>query len=300
MEIERFLHEYRQVRTHKPLARGTKELYGHCLRRLESFLAKRGIALLNLTVAQFEEFLGTQPWGSSSRYTALAAVKAFLLWLKLGEDDHPLCKHALPRDPAGPQPTPKHNELEKLFKSIDRRAVAGKRDFLAALLAQECGLRAKEMANLQQDLFDLENMEFTVVVKGGLEWVTPFPESVKIAAERWIPARDRIAVEGTTTLFVALNGTRKVDGIFVSALGYPMTRHGIKEMFYRMTENAGIERYSPHAFRRSFCTEAVMRNVNLRLIQLQGRWKSIGMVVLYSQAATAQAFRGHFGGFGEV
>jgi len=301
MNTEGFLHEYRQVRNNKPLSPRSKRVYREYLERLDGYLREHGFTFPNLTKNQFSQFLDEQPWGSSSRYNALAAAKAYRRWGTDDDpdDDHPLVKHSLPRDPTGPLPTPKKAQLDKLFKSFDLRTILAIRAYLAALLAQETGLRANEIATIKRDDVDLENLEFRIVVKGGFEWITPFPESVRDAVKRWLPARDRLAQDGVDTLFVALKGTRRIDGKYVSAVGYPLTRHGVKLMFYRMTEKAGIGRYSPHAFRRSFCTDAVERNVNLRLIQMQGRWRSMRMVELYSKTASPQAFRGHFGGFGE-
>lgn len=297
MDIEGFLHEYRQVRNRGPLSPRSKEMYGHYLQKLDEFLIASGIELVELTPEEFEEFLDGQPWGSSARYNALVFLKAFLRWL--GEWDHPISKFSITRGPPAPRRTPKRKQILRLVESMDQRSVKGKRDYAITVLTLETGLRANEIATLQRDDIDLENLEFKIRVKGGGEWITPFPASVGDAMEKWLRARERIAQDSATEFFLAVGGTRRVRGNWVSAVGYPMTRHGVKELFYHLTESAGIGRYGPHAFRRAFCTQAVERNVNLRLIQIQGRWKSMRMVEHYSQDAQAEAFRDHFGGFGD-
>jgi len=299
MDIERFIYEYRQDRTRKPLSPRTKQLYREYLERLDQHLREHGISFPNLTVEEFEHFLDIQPWGSSARYNALAAIKAYFVWEGRGKDD-PLRAHSLPRDPTGPLPTPKAQQIEKLLKSIDQRTVKGKRDFAIFVLTLETGLRANEIATFKRANIDLDNLEFKIRVKGGREWVTPFPASAGDVLTRWFPARDRIAVAGVEECFLALGGRRKFDDGYGPALGFPLTRHGVKQLFYERTSSAGIGRFSPHAFRRAFAVEAAARNTNLLLIKNQGRWRSVRMVEHYTQTLHMDAFRGHFGDYGEV
>ena len=125
---------------------------------------------------------------------------------------------------------------------------------------------------------DLEKGTLSVVGKGSKEARALFGPETAALLEEWIGVRNTwLSHQGLTdpeTVFVALGGLTP---------GKPLTTDGLRKILWRLGEEAGVPRVSPHAFRRAFATLIVVNGASTRVAQVLGRWSNVGMVERYTQ-----------------
>jgi integrase len=146
---------------------------------------------------------------------------------------------------------------------------------------RDIGLRASEICRLKVDQVDLEGLTLTVKVKGSKYQTKVFTPETADHLRAWLDVRASIARPGVRTVFVAIRGIKP---------GTPMNSDGLRSVFRKMSEKAGIPLISPHVMRRTMATLAIRAGAPTRLVQVQGGWSSVRMVERYTGALRPEDF----------
>lgn len=133
-------------------------------------------------------------------------------------------------------------EMEKL-----RRACGNKRD-LALLDFLYCtGCRVSEVARLNIDDIDFENMECTVLGKGNKERTVYLSEVAAMNLGEYLASRK----DGNEALFTG-KGTERLG------------KNGIEVLLKRLGKKAGVINVHPHRYRRTLATNLLDRGMNIQ------------------------------------
>lgn len=271
------------------LAESTAHNYEENLELLELWLKVNKCDPLELSPGAILFFFRTMDWSNSTERSFLAAAKGYLKFT-YGKQ-HPVVKMRHKWIDPGEQRTLEPEETALLLASIDICRPKGRRDIALLLLMLDTGLRSSEICRLRVADLDMDKCKLSVIQKGSRSRYAVFSEGTRIRLRRWFPDREQMALQGVETVFVSVGGIKK---------GQPLTRDGLRCVFRRMSNDAGLDLFSPHAMRRTYCTDAIRRNVNHKLIQTQGGWKTPAMVFRYAQAIEVEAYRGHFGDYADL
>ncbi len=254
------------------LAARTIALYRHYL----NLYALGGVEDVDLAGAR--QFLSAHPgWSASTRHSAAAALRGFCRW-RYGAA-HPVVTGLRSRrvNP-GPQRTLSIDQLSRLMASFSS-SPAGVRNLALVTLAVDTGLRASELCALEVKHLHLEEGYLAVICKGGQWGFANFFEYSRSCLARWLAVRETCALPQTRTVFCSVKE------------GKPLSRDGLRVIFRRLGQVAGIGPLSPHDLRRTFATLASQAGAPDRVIQVAGRWSSIAMVQRYTQALQGKALQ---------
>jgi len=262
------------------LAQSTQANYSQILQDVGAWMQDQGLAAGQLRARHFDAWLATKVWLNSTEINALCALRAYLDW-RFPKGHHFTKK--IKRIEPEPGRALDHGQVLELLAAARARS---SRDHALVILMLETGLRSSEACRLKVSDVDLKACKLSVLQKGGRIRHSVFTRDASAAIETWIhDSRGlRVMYEGRTYphLFLALGGIRP---------GRPLTRDGLRSVFRRLGDAAELGLLSPHDLRRTFCTEAVARGANLRLLMVQGGWSQLAMVQRYSASLQPEAFR---------
>jgi integrase/recombinase XerD len=220
-----------------------------------------------LRAADLVKFVSREGWGSSQRYTALCACRAFLRWL-CGAS-HPALSARVKRIPTAPQPRLSAEQVAALIDSFDPSTVAGCRDRALAAVALDCNLRVTELCHLEAGNVYLEGGKLFALTKGG-QWLwKTFSEVTADFVRSWLEVRSPAL--GVSALFITFHHAN---------IGRPLTREGIQGIMKRWGKKVGFH-ISPHMFRRSYATLSTLNGAPENVVMVGGGWKSTRMVQHY-------------------
>lgn len=259
-------------------ADSTRESYRYVLYRALGWLDQQGgLALEDLTLKLYQQFLGSHDWSNNMKRLYGAALRAYFKFYEW--PDHPIFQEVLPRDDAPPGRALDHDELRDLLASFDTTKAIGWRNLAILALMAETGLRASEVCKIDLKRVDLRHFEITAQVKGKKKgerkWRKAIvSEDVRRFLEIWLDERPKYAKPDVHTLFVSLGGTTR---------GKPLTRGGLRALFRQWGEKADIGKLSPHDMRRTMAVLLIEAGAPTRLVQVLGGWDDIRMVERYTQ-----------------
>lgn len=180
------------------------------------------------------------------------------------------------------QRTLDESELMAVLASCDTSSELGARDLAIISLMADSGLRSAEVCRLKVSDLDFQKRRLWVVIKGGDEKPGSFSADTAAALSRWLEVRAQRVRPGVATLFVGLGGLTP---------GRPLTTSGLRVIFRAIAKRAGlVGQFSPHVMRRTMCCLALRRGAPTRIVMSAGRWSTLTMVEVYSQAITIDDF----------
>lgn len=265
--------------TVRNLSRATVEGYRYEVQRLASAFPGKppGEYMLNDLLGFLAE--RRKKCGDAAIKHAGNALQSFFGYTLKGES--PAKELPVPRPKRRQQRTLKHEQALAVLAACDTSSHTGKRDLALVALMLDSGLRAAEACRLPVQSLDLEARLFKVIVKGGQEMFGVYSLETANYLAAWLPARAEIAQAETATLFVSIGGLKP---------GTSLTTDGLRNIFRRLGQAAGLEHFSPHDLRRTFATLATLMGAPTRLIQLAGRWEDMSQVIQYTRALRATDF----------
>lgn len=261
------------------VATSTAMKYGECLTYLFRWIACEDLEIETLRVLDFRRFSEAKQYSNAYQRVCLIALKQYLRWRRL--DDHPLLKYKIKKK-QGPLPRSLHpEEMDSFIASIDDSSPKGKRDRAIVLLMYDTCIRASEVCRLQLAHVDLQRCQLNVLVKGG-DWQSKaFTEATRDLLMEWIRIRTSIAVNGTSTLFCSIGGTRP---------GTPLTRWGLVSIFKYLGDVNGI-RISPHDLRRSGIIAMTLKGASVPVMMKQTGHRNLGVFLAYLRRLTIDDVR---------
>jgi len=147
---------------------------------------------------------------------------------------------------------------------------------LLALLAWT-GLRRSELCAANVGDFQKQNSHYLlndIERKGGLVDFVKLQPPLAAAISKWLDLAG--IVEVTEPLFQSVNKSGDL-------MGKRLTGEAIRLIVRKRLERAGLPLMSPHALRRSWCTNALAAGASLEAVRVGGGWSNFGMITKYNQ-----------------
>ncbi len=264
----------------------TKVLYRTNLSYWFDWVEMRGFTLEELDQHHVAEFIDMEHpkgyWSQASKYNFAGTLKAFYKWAY--PNGHPITRIQVRKAPVKPRPFYNGEEIERLLASFGETAAEIRNKALVSL-AYTTGLRVSELCRLEVDDINFSDLSLVVLVKGQRYETAIFTRETAQYLLDWLSLRDQFITDARVkNLFIALWG---------GVCGRPLTRHGLRAIFYTITENAGLERGSPHRFRHSCGNKLLENGANELLIQMGLRLKDRPTVARYTSGRNLSQLRKH-------
>ncbi|HEY1719778.1 MAG TPA: site-specific tyrosine recombinase XerD [Magnetospirillaceae bacterium] len=238
----------------------TLAAYRHDLDDLAGFLAKRGLALHEGSVADLRAYLadinkrGLVARSAARRLSALRQFHRFLVAEDLRKDDP---TQALDSPRLG-RPLPKYLSEEDVTALIDaakaREGATGLRAVALLEILYAAGLRVSELVGLPLSAVGRDRATLIVRGKGNKERMVPLGEPARAAIAIWLTVREPRA---NKWLFPGSGKT-----------GH-LTRSAFARLLVDLAADAGISaaKVSPHVLRHSFASHLLAHGADLRSVQ---------------------------------
>jgi integrase len=260
----------------------TVKQYSWHLARLVVWLDARGVVgLASLSRSLLREWGASlrDGWQPATCRQAVNAVRSWLRWCgsEYGVGGDLVSALVVPRVRVSRQRTLSLAEVRAVISACDE-SIRGRRDLALVSLLVDTGLRASEVCRLRLDDLDVGAGSLSVEIKGGRTMAGYFGDLTAVRLSRWLEVRQGCS----SAVFVSVGGRTS---------GQALTACGLRRVLRNLGRLAGVVGVSPHAFRRSFATLALVAGQSTRAVQLLGRWSNVQMVERYSQALEVEQVR---------
>jgi integrase/recombinase XerD len=263
------------------LAAASLASYRRDLTGFAHWLDARGIALLDVERAHFDQWLAAQ-FSAKAKATSVArrlsALRRFYrLQLSHGAiRDDPTLRVTAPKKP---RRLPKHlsePQVEALLGAPDVATPLGLRDRAMLETLYATGLRVSELTGLRRSQVAQDAGVVRVVGKGNKERLVPLGDEAVAWLARYLGE-----------VRPALAGTSKRDEVFLTQRQGPLTRQAFWALIKRYAVPAGIPAasLSPHVLRHAFATHLLNHGADLRVVQLLLGHADITTTTIYTHVA---------------
>lgn len=280
--IERFLD---RLWLERGLSENTRAAYRSDLRLFARWLLSQQRALCAAGEVEIRGYLAARRLNPRSQARLLSALRQFYRHLHADRqrDDDPTARLDSPRMGLRLPKTLAESEVERLLAAPDVEDSLGLRDRAMLELMYASGLRVSELVNLKLNAVDLRRGVVQVLGKGGRERLVPMGEIALDWVQRYvIRARPELA-DGRAT-----------DGLFLSRLGEPMTRHNFWQRLKAHATAAGIRSaLSPHGLRHAFATHLLEHGADLRAVQSLLGHADLSTTQIYTHVTRARLHELH-------
>ena len=152
------------------------------------------------------------------------------------------------------------NEIEILFKAIDRYKPLGFRNYVLLEMLFSCGLRSSEVVNMTIKDIRIERSQILIHGKGGKDRYVPLHEKMIADLKHYLTY--------TRPVLLAKGSNAEEIKVFINYKGSSLTSRGLQVILKQITKNAG-ETYKiyPHMLRHAFATTLLNHGADLRVVQ---------------------------------
>ena len=164
-----------------------------------------------------------------------------------------------------------NEEEQKTLLSVPNlRCPTAIRNFSLILIMLDCGLRSKEIVNLQAGDVDLKTGKVTVRNgKGGKDRQLWAAERTLDAVRRWVEKRAKLEID-SEYLYTTLKG-KQLDTSY------------LRHMCARYGKRADIgKRIHPHTLRHSFATDLYRQTKDIRMVQKALGHSDLSSTMIYT------------------
>jgi len=261
----------------------TIQSYGEAARRLDAFLAERGMptgvgSIRREHVEAFiEDILAN--WSPATAAVRYRSLQQLFRWL-IDEGEisiDPMARMRPPKVPEQPVPVLSLDEQRRLLAACEGRTFEDRRDTAILRVFIDTGARLAEVAGLLVATLELDDGMLLVMGKGRRERALPVGSRTVKALDRYLRERARHHAASEPELWLGKRGR--------------MTESGITQMMQRRALRAGVADLHPHRFRHTFAHEwLAAQGSEGGLMQLAG-WRSRDMLGRYGASAAAERAR---------
>ena len=267
------------LRVEKGLAKNSLAAYERDLVKLNAWVDKNGLDLVNLTRHDLREWLidlGRSKLQDNSKRRLVSALRGFYKFLMI--DGHIKNNPAENLDlPQKGRYLPKflnQSEMDMLLATPDVSTESGLRDRALIELMYACGLRVSEAVDVKMQDIDLEAGIITTTGKGNKTRRVPVGSS----AVEWLRS------------YLALRRKKEnieISNLFVTSAGAPLDRKIIYSLVRDYGRKAGLADISPHTLRHSFATHLVQNRADIRSVQQMLGHADISTTQIYTHMTDA-------------
>ena len=259
------------------------ENYTHYLQRFEGFLAEE-LNPKNLTLQKIQNYrLYLNRYkdshgnllGVKTQNYHIIALRAFLKYLSKN-DIKTLApeKIELSKIEKRTVEVISRDELERLFKAVDKTTKTGDRDEAILETLYSTGLRVSELTSLNRDQVDLKRREFMVRGKGRKPRIVFLSARASNAIETYLEKRN----DNLRPLFI--NNIKKE---ILDEDKRRLTPVSVENIVKKYALIAGIiKKVSPHTLRHSYATELLINGADIRSVQEMLGHSSITTTQVYT------------------
>jgi integrase/recombinase XerD len=263
------------------LAAASLASYRRDLTGFAHWLDARGVALLDVERAHFDQWLAAQ-FSAKAKATSVArrlsALRRFYrLQLSHGViRDDPTLRVTAPKKPLRLPKQLSEAQVEALLAAPDVATPLGLRDRAMLETLYATGLRVSELTGLRRSQVAQDAGVVRVVGKGSKERLVPLGDE----AVSWLARYLR-------EVRPALARTSKRDEVFLTQRQGPLTRQAFWALIKRYALRAGIApaSLSPHVLRHAFATHLLNHGADLRVVQLLLGHADITTTTIYTHVA---------------
>jgi integrase/recombinase XerD len=140
-----------------------------------------------------------------------------------------------------------------------------------------CGMRVSELCGLRNTDLNFERGFVRVFGKGSKERLVPMGERAMGWLKRYLAYRG-----------IVMDGRKRIDNVFVSRTGKPLSRVTVWSVVKERAAEAGIMKdISPHTLRHSFATHLVNEGADLRAVQEMLGHSDISTTQIYTHITSS-------------
>lgn len=152
------------------------------------------------------------------------------------------------------------DEIETLFKLMDKKKPIHFRNFIMLDILYSCGLRASELVSLKIKDTNIAERTFRILGKGQKTRLVPFTKTIADNLSQYLThTRAEILIK---------TGQPATPYVFLSRLGKKMTVRNLEKMVQKVIYQSG-ETYQlhPHMLRHAFASTLLSHGADLRSVQ---------------------------------
>jgi len=210
---------------------------------------------------------------SSTVNRRVAALKSFAHFLHANEFTSDNIGESVRYLATPPQRAPEvltHAQVLQLFKAVDRTKRLGKRDYAIIQLFVQCGLRLKELADIQLGDLTIRQRTGTLRIpkgKGGAPREIPLNKTVREAIMDYLLVRPKL---------------RGAKHLFLSQKKKRLAPRSIQDVVKKYLKKIGLGDYSCHSLRHLFATNLYNEHKDIVLVKEALGHKQLGTTLRYS------------------
>ena len=213
-------------------------------------------------------------------------LKAFFSWAIREEyiESNPMIKIPVPKAPIKVVPTFNSGQITQLINLCSQSNGQGHRNLTIILLLLDSGIRVSELVSIELDDVSLAEGQIKIKrAKGNRERTVPIGLLVQKSLWKYINCYRSRPV------------TSRVNRLFLSDGGMPLTKSGIQQMLRRYGKQAGITgaRCSPHTFRHTFAKNYLLNGGDIFSLQRILGHSSLASVRVYLNLFAADVKKQH-------
>ncbi len=256
------------LRIEKNYAEHTITSYQRDILDFEAFLKNEGLAD-GLLDAQRERlgrhylsFLDSRGYAKKSIARKISSLRTFYHRLQVQKLIETNIFETL-ETPKIPKKLPKileDDEIEMLFKSIDRFKPLGFRNHVLLDLLFSCGLRASELTEMTIRDIQLEREQILIHGKG--------------SKDRYVPLHERLIQDlrhyltYIRPILLSKGSSIHTECVFINYKGSNLTTRGLQLILKQIIKNSGETfKIHPHMLRHAFATTLLNHGADLRVVQ---------------------------------
>ena len=176
-------------------------------------------------------------------------------------------------------------EIDMIFKSIDKNKPLSYRNYVILDLLYSCGLRASELTQLELKDIHMEERRLTIVGKGQKTRIVPFTKILQHHLKHYITYIRPTCIK---------LDQQDSQVVFLSRLGQPMSVRNLQKILQTLIKKSEETfKIHPHMLRHAFASTMLSHGADLRSVQELLGHKHISTTQIYTHLTTEEVLHAY-------